>query len=330
MRESLFPGDLAPGVGDLLADHGIEDAVPVVGVTIGEAALDAGMAAIRLAVLPGHHAHQLLAAHLRLERAADAAIGAGGDDRMLGLADLDHRFFRQRRRGASLHAGAAGDAFGGNEILVHAGGDARIEAAAADRQREGALHFLAGPHAARADDALGRIIGEIRVRFVLRRPFGVDLAIIARRHMVFAVIAVAHVAQAHGTGHVLQLAIAIGRAGEAVERVVGNIELHDAAADILQPLRLRRNADARSDRRRAGGRHAGAPVDLYETEPAGTEGIHHVGCAKLRHLDARFHCRAHDRRAFRHRDLASVDRQRHQLFGFGSRSAVVDFMNERH
>src|SRR3546814_4834977 len=53
--------------------------------------------------------------------AADAAIGAGGDHRMLGLADLDDRFFRQRGGRAGLHAGAAGNAFGGEEILGHAG-----------------------------------------------------------------------------------------------------------------------------------------------------------------------------------------------------------------
>jgi hypothetical protein len=79
---------------DLLADHRLEDAVRDGSIAPGEAALDAGMAAIGLAVLPGHHAHELLAAHLGLEVAADAAIGAGRDHRMLGLADLDDRLFR--------------------------------------------------------------------------------------------------------------------------------------------------------------------------------------------------------------------------------------------
>ncbi len=140
------------------------------GVAPGEAALDAGMAAIGLAVLPRHHAHQFLAAHFGLERAADAAIGAGRDHRMLGLADLDDGLLGQRRGRAGLHAGAAGDAFGAEERLVHAGRDAAVEAAPGDRQREGALHFLAGAHAARADDAFRRIIGEVRIRLVLRHP----------------------------------------------------------------------------------------------------------------------------------------------------------------
>ena len=120
MGEGLVPGDFAPRIGDLLADHRVEDAVLVGGIAPGEAALDAGMAAIGLAVLVRHHADELFAAHLRLERAADAAIGAGRDHRMLRLADLDHGLFGQRRGRAGLHAGAAGDAFRRQEALMHA------------------------------------------------------------------------------------------------------------------------------------------------------------------------------------------------------------------
>ena len=47
-----------------------------------------------------------------------------------------------------------------------------VEAAAGDGQREGALHLLAGAHAARADDALRRVVGEIRVGLVLRTAIG--------------------------------------------------------------------------------------------------------------------------------------------------------------
>ena len=90
--------DLAPGIGDLLAHHRLEDAVRVVGIAPGEAALHAGMAVVRLAVLPRHHAHHRVALHLGLEVAADAAIGAGGDDGMLGLAEFDHRSSRSATR----------------------------------------------------------------------------------------------------------------------------------------------------------------------------------------------------------------------------------------
>src|SRR3984885_3979434 len=168
--ERLIPRHFAPWVGDLVADHRVEDALLVVGVTPGEAALDAGMAAIGLTILVGHHAYDFLAAHLRLEGAADAAIGAGGHGRMLRLADFDHGFFRQRRGRAGLHAGAAGHAFGAEKTLAHAGRHPAVKTAARNRQREGALHFLAGAHTARADDAFRGIVGEVWVGFVLRHP----------------------------------------------------------------------------------------------------------------------------------------------------------------
>ena len=53
--------------------------------------------------------------------------------------------------------------------------------------------------------------------------------------VVVAGVAVADVAQPDDPGHVLQLAVAVGRAGQAVERVVGDVELHHAAA---QPVEL--------------------------------------------------------------------------------------------
>ena len=129
------------------------------------------------------------------------------------------------------------------------GRDLGVEAAALDGQREGALHLLAGAHAARADDALRRIEGEVRVGLVL-----------GLLGVVLAVVAVAHVAQADGARHVLQLAVAVGGAGQAVERMVGDVELHHALADLLQPLGLGRHHHARRDRRGAGGGRAGAAL----------------------------------------------------------------------
>ena len=204
----------------------------------GEAALHAGMALVRLAVLVGHHADDAVTLHLRLERAADAAIGAGRHHRMLGLAMLDDLVLHQRRCRAGLHAGAAGDAFRTQEI-GRPRRDARVEAAARNRQREGALHLLAGPHAAIADDAFRRVVGEIGVGGVLREPVLVGEAVLALgEDVVLALIAVAHFAQADGAGHVLQFAIAIGRAGQAIQRMVGDVELHHALAQAGEVLRL--------------------------------------------------------------------------------------------
>src|SRR5262249_62293216 len=78
--DRLLPRNLAPRIGNLGADHRLQDAILMGGVTEGKAALDAGMAAVRFAVLPWHHAHQLLATHLGLEGATDTAISTGRDD----------------------------------------------------------------------------------------------------------------------------------------------------------------------------------------------------------------------------------------------------------
>ena len=193
------------------------------GVTPGKAALHAGVAFVGLTVLVRHHAHDFVTLHLRLERATHAAIGAGGDLGVLGLAEMDDRLFLQRRGRASGHTGAARHALGVHERLVLSGRDTRFEAAPRDRQRECALRFLAGAHAAVADDALRGVVGEVGVRLVF-------LAV----EVIFAVEAVTHFAQARHAGHVLQFAVAIGGAGQAVERVIGDVQLHHALAQFLE------------------------------------------------------------------------------------------------
>src|SRR5262249_1024340 len=146
VADRLLPAHLAPRIVDAGADHGLGDPVLVGRIAPGEAALDAGVALVGLAVLPRHHAHDLSALHLRLETGAHAAVGAGGEHAVLRLAQLDHGLVLQRRRGTGLDAGAAADALALHEGLVLAGRNARREAAAADGQREGALLLLAGPH----------------------------------------------------------------------------------------------------------------------------------------------------------------------------------------
>src|SRR5690606_20231633 len=111
VSDRLLPAHFLPGLVDGLADHRLGDAVLVIGVAPGEAALNAAMAPVGLAILPRHHADQLLAAHFGAEGAAYAAIGAGGDDGALGQADFLDALLLQRGGGAGLHAGAARDAF---------------------------------------------------------------------------------------------------------------------------------------------------------------------------------------------------------------------------
>ena len=328
--ERFIPRHFTPGIVDVLADHRLKNALLVGGVAPREAAFDAGMPAIGLAVLVGNHAHDFLATHLRFERAADAAIGAGRDNRMLGLADLDDGLFRQRRGRAGLHASAAGDAFRAEETFAHAGRYPAVKTAARDRQREGALHFLAGAHAARADDAFRGVIGEVRVGLVLRHPVVVGATVRLGEHMVLTLITVAHVTQADRAGHVLQFAIAIGGAGQAVQRMVGDVQLHHALAQLLQPFSLGVHDKAVHRRRGAGGWRAGAALDLDQAEPAGAERVDHVGGAEFWNLRAGLHRRAHDGGALGHGDAVAVDGERHHRLGFRAGRAEVDLFDQGH
>src|SRR5450830_832285 len=264
VADGLVPADLLPGVVDALADHGRGDAVLVGGIAPGKAALDAGVALVGLAVLPGHHAHHFVALHLGLEAAAHAAVGAGGDGAVLGLTQLDDGFLLQRGGGAGFDTGAAAHALGLHERLPLARRDARLEAPALDGQRKRALGLLAGAHAAVADDALAGVVAEIRVGVV---HHGLAVA----TEVVGAVQAVAHLAQTGHAGHVLQLAVAIGRAGQAVQRVVGDVQLHHALAQLLQARALGVHLHAGLGRCGARGREALAALHLDQAQPARAE-----------------------------------------------------------
>ena len=252
------------------ADHRLGDAVLVGGVAEGEAALDAGMAFVGLARLVGDHAHDRFALHLGLERAADAAIGAGGDDRAVGLAERDDAFLVQRRGRAGLHAGAAGDAFRAEE--------SRPRRAKRAKQIRGRRMVSANvpctSSQARTQREQTMHLEDSKVKY--------GIGVVGRRlHVVGAVIAVAHLAQADDARLGLQLAIAVGRAGEAIERVIGDVELHHAAPEFCQPRRLRAHHHAVFGRRRAGGGRALAAFDLDEAQPARAEGFERVGGAEL-------------------------------------------------
>src|SRR5260370_10134877 len=102
-------------------------------VTPREAALDARMTVIGVAVWIRNHPRNEVAFHLGAERASDAAISAGGDDAVLGLAEIDHRFFHQRRGRTRLHACAARYAFRRGERLLLSRRNHRGEAAPVER-----------------------------------------------------------------------------------------------------------------------------------------------------------------------------------------------------
>ncbi len=287
--DRFVPAYLAPRLVDRVADQRAHYPVAVGRIAPGEASLDAAVAVVGLAVLVGRHAHDLVALHLGDERAADAAVRTGCLDGALGLAVFDDALLHERCGRAGLHAGAAGYALGVEEILADAGRYLGLEAAALDRQRKRALDLVAGAHAARADDALAGIELEVGVA-------GVDTGV----EVIGAVETVAHLAQADGAGHVLQFAVAVGRAGQAVERVIGNVEFHDIAPQPGEIAGLRANLHAVFDGRRARGRVALAALDLDQAQAAGAERLQAVGRAELGNVDARLPGGAHDAGAGAH------------------------------
>ena len=74
------------------------------------------------------------------------------------------------------------------------------------------------------------------------------------------------------------------------------------------------------------------PSISTEAEAAGAERLEAIGGAELRNLNAELHRGIHDRRAFRHGDLKSVDREGHELGRLGHlrmRRAVIRLFNEQ-
>ena len=300
--DRFLPAHLCPRIVDRLADHRRRDAVGMRGIPEGEPPLDARVAVVRVPVPVGHHAHHLFVLHFRVERAADAAIRARRRHGALRTADLDERLLGQRDSGARLDARAARHAFGGEERLVLARRDFRTEPAALNRQRQRALHFVARPHAARADDAHGGIEGEVGVARVLVRVPVVD-----------AIEAVARLGDVELFGHVLQFAVTVRGTRHAVERVIGDVELHHAAAKLRELGALGAHLDAVGDKRRARRGIAAAPFDFHQAQTARAERLQRVGCAQLGHVLADRRGRAHDGRAVGHRDRLAVDLERDQL-----------------
>ena len=124
--------------------------------------------------------------------------------------------------------------------------------------------------------------------------------------MVGTIVTVTHLAQADRPGHVLQLAIAIGGTGQTIKGMVGNIELHDAAAQPGQTFGLGADLHSFLHRRGAGGGRALGPLDFHQAEPARPESLKTVGGAKLGDFDAGLDRRTHHRRSDRDRHVMAV------------------------
>ncbi len=148
--------------------------------------------------------------------------------------------------------------------------------------------------------------------------------------MVGALIAITHVAQADVPGLGLQFAIAIGAASQAVERVVGDVELHHPPAQLFEARRMGAHNHALFGRGRTGGRCSSATLNLDEAEAAGSEGFHTVGRAKFRYRIVDGGGRSHHGRSGRHADFAPIDRERHRRGAGADRRARIEFLQDAH
>ena len=201
----FVPAHHFPRVGDAVANHGGGDAVLVGGVAPGKTPLHAGVAFVGFTVFPRHHAHHGVAFHFGLKAAPHTAIRAGGDEAVLGLAQLNDGLFLQGGGRACLDASAARHAFAVHKRLVLTGRHPAFKAAARNGQGKGALGFLASAHTAVAHNAFAGVVSEVGVGLILGQ-----IAMVGASGLPHAV---AHIAQAHHTGLGLQFAIAVGAAG---------------------------------------------------------------------------------------------------------------------
>ncbi len=145
--------------------------------------------------------------------------------------------------------------------------------------------------------------------------------------VIGAVIAVAHLAQPHHACHLLQLAVPVGRARETVQRMVGDVQLHDAAAQVRQLARLRAHFHAGLHQSGAGGGVALAALDLHQAQPAGAKRLEHVGGAQLGHAHSGLRRGTHHRGSCGDRDGHAVDLEADQLARHAPRRAGVELFH---
>ena len=141
--------------------------------------------------------------------------------------------------------------------------------------------------------------------------------------VILSLHAVAHIPEAHGTGHILQFTVAIGGASEAVEGVVGNIEFHHALAQLVEARGLGVDRHAFCARGGAGSGCTGAAFNLDQAQPAGTKGVEVIGRAELGNVGADHGRGAHHRGALGHAHRHAVDVHRDLYIRLGPGGAEI-------
>ena len=316
IAQGFIPAHFFPRIADAVSDHGRGDAVLVRGVTPSKAPFHTRMAFVGFAVFPRHHANHGVAFHFCFEATSYTAVSAGGDDAVLGLTQLDDRFFLQRGGGTSLHTSATGHAIALHERLVLPWRDTAFKAPTRDGQGKSALGFFARAHATVAHDALAGVVGEIGIGLVFLQ--------VAMVRACLSADTVAHVAQAHHTGLGLQFAVTVGAASQAIQGVIADVQLHHPLAQLLQFGRLGVHHHACFCGRGARSWRAFATIDFNQTQAARAKWLQAVGGAQLGHLNACVNGRTHQGRAFGDGDWVAVDGQFNDFFGLTCGGAVVD------
>ena len=104
----------------------------------------------------------------------------------------------------------------------------------------------------------------------LHVPVAFSMAILAyvSLQVIRPVHAIAHFTQPHGTGHVLQLAVAVGGTGQAIERMVRDVELHHVAPHACHFFGLRAHHHPLLHRRGARRRESFAAGDVDHAQSA--------------------------------------------------------------
>src|SRR4029453_5902070 len=257
VADRFVPADLLPRLVYRTPDHWRGDTIGMCRVAEGEAPFDAGVPMIRMAVSIGRHAHHLTVLYFRIERTANATICASRRRNAFGPAHRDDGLLGQRDGRTSLDAGAARYALGCQEGLVLAGRHVGFESPPLDGQRKRSLDLVARPHASRTDDAHRGVEVEVGIARVCRQLL-----------VVLAAQSVPRLGEVEVFGHVLKLAVAIGRARHAVERVIGDIKLHHTATELRELRRFGVYLDPVRDESRARSRIPLAAPDPTQTQPA--------------------------------------------------------------
>ena len=210
------------------------------------------------------HAHHLALVDQQLDVAAAAAVRAdgvdGGDVPTASLAAA--ALVLQGAGGAGGHAIAAHLAVRLDHGATEGGGYVRGKATLGEVQHVAHLHLVADAHAAAAQDALGRIVGD--ERRVLAGGVGAHLTRITGG------------VHTEPVGELLQAALPRAVAHQTVRPMVREQQVDEHLALLVDLLSLRAHHHALAGPGGAGDDGTAAALHLDKAQPAGSEGLQPV------------------------------------------------------